>query len=365
MVQLLHSNRLFTSLPNKYPQVHIQNFLDISDTYITNECIQKYVKFVKDIMANKSKLAESQTVALIEECSSRILSKVKLQAKQIDPGSFIVKVTICKYCNTRSFCDLGASINLMSRSMLKKLGLGELKATTIFLQLVDHSVARIDGIIEDVLVQVGSLIFPIDFVILDFEPDPDVYFTLGHPFLATGGALIDVAAGGLTIKEYEKVEVFNVYQALKLLVVYEELSVIIVINEEVSAQCILAKDSVEIVMMGQDIEEDMEAKELASVLYMQNGPSPKPSLEEAPNLELKQLPAHLRYAFLGVNNTLPIIVSSTLSEIQVTTALEVLKRQKKAIRWQIDDLHDIIPILSMRRIFMEEEIRLMCNHNAG
>ncbi|XP_055800376.1 uncharacterized protein LOC129869787 [Solanum dulcamara] len=158
----------------------------------------------------------------------------KLPAKQKDLGSFTVQVTIGKYSNARGLCDLGASINLMSRSILKKLGLGELKATTILLQLADRSIARPDGIIEDVLVQVGSLIFLVDFVILDFEPNPNIPFILGRPFLATSGALIDVAAGRLTMRAHDKVEVFDVYHALKLPVVYEELSATTIIDEEVS-----------------------------------------------------------------------------------------------------------------------------------
>ncbi|XP_055814215.1 uncharacterized protein LOC129883616 [Solanum dulcamara] len=146
--------------------------------------IPKYAKFVKDIMANKSKLAEFKIMELTEECISRILNKVELPAKQKDLGSFTVEVTIGKYNNARGFCDLGVSINLMPRSMLKKLGLEELKSTIILLQLDDCSVARPDGIIEDVLVQEGSLIFPVDFIVLDFELDPEVPFILGPPFLA-------------------------------------------------------------------------------------------------------------------------------------------------------------------------------------
>lgn len=125
-------------------------------------------------MANKSKLVEYATVALTEECSSRILNKVKLPTKQKDPGSFTVKVTVGEGSNIGGLCDLGASINLMPTSIFHKLGLGKPRPTTIMLQLADRSVSRPDGIVEDVLVQVGSLIFPVDFVILDFEPDPAV-----------------------------------------------------------------------------------------------------------------------------------------------------------------------------------------------
>lgn len=82
-------------------------------------------------------------------------------------------------------CVLGASINLTPTSMFLKLGLGRTNPTTIMLQLVDRSVSRTDGIIEDVLVQVRSLILPVNFVNLDFEHDPQVPFILGNPFLAT------------------------------------------------------------------------------------------------------------------------------------------------------------------------------------
>lgn len=143
--------------------------------------IPKCAKYVKDIVANKSKLAEFETLALTEECSSRILNKVKLK----DPGSFTTHVTIGKCIIPRGLCDLSASINLMPRSIFKKLDLGHPKPTTILLQLVDRSVARPDSIIEDVLVQVGSLIFLVDFIILDFEPDLEAPFILRRPFLAT------------------------------------------------------------------------------------------------------------------------------------------------------------------------------------
>ena len=57
----------------------------------------------------------------------------------------------------------------------------------------------------------------------------------------------------------------------------------------------------------------------------------KPSIEEAPNLELKALPSHLRYEFLGNGDTLPIIIASELNEQQLESLVKVLKRFKRAI----------------------------------
>ena len=56
-------------------------------------------------------------------------------------------------------CDLGASINLMSLFLVKKLNLGELTLTTLSLQMVDHSLTYPQGILEDVLVKVDKFLY--------------------------------------------------------------------------------------------------------------------------------------------------------------------------------------------------------------
>ncbi|XP_073138509.1 uncharacterized protein [Henckelia pumila] len=93
---------------------------------------------------------------------------------------------------SKALCDLGASINLMSYSCFDKLGIGEVKPTTIFLQLADRSIKYRRGIVDDVLVKVDKFIFPVDFVVLDMEEDNEIPLILGRTFLATGKALIDV-----------------------------------------------------------------------------------------------------------------------------------------------------------------------------
>ena len=66
---------------------------------------------------------------------------------------------------------------------------------------------------------------------------------------------------------------------------------------------------------------------------MKNRESPpaKPSIEEAPKLELKSLPTHLEYELTGKGNTLPVIISSDLNEQQVESLLKVQKRFKRAM----------------------------------
>lgn len=95
----------------------------------------------------------------------------------------------------RALCDLGASINLMPLSIFKKLGLVEVKPTTVTLQLADRSIKYPRGVIKDVLVKVDKLIFPADFIVLDIKEDTKIHIVLGRLFLATGRVLIDVKKG--------------------------------------------------------------------------------------------------------------------------------------------------------------------------
>lgn len=169
-------------------------------------------KFMKELLTKKRKFREDETVALTEECSA-ILQR-KLPPKLKDPGSFTIPCTIGNMTIGKALCDLGASINLMPLSILKKLGEGEVKPTRMSLQLTDRSIKYPYGILEDVLVKIDKFIFPADFVILDMEEDVEIPLILGGPFLATGRALIDVQQGQLRLRVQDEEVIFNVFEAM-------------------------------------------------------------------------------------------------------------------------------------------------------
>ena len=73
----------------------------------------------------------------------------------------------------------------MPLSVVKRLSLRELTPTTMTLQMVDRSMVQPEGILEDVLIKVGKIIFPVDFVVMNIEEDKRVPVLLGRPFLAT------------------------------------------------------------------------------------------------------------------------------------------------------------------------------------
>ena len=99
--------------------------------------------------------------------------------------------------------------------MFKQLGVSECRPTTVTLQLAGRSHAYPKGKIEDVLVKVDKFIFPVDFIVLDFEAGKEVPIILGRPFLATGKTLIDVQKGELTMRMHDQQVTFNVLDAMK------------------------------------------------------------------------------------------------------------------------------------------------------
>ena len=132
-----------------------------------------------------------------------------------DPDSFTIPCTIGGTNFEKALCDLGASIKLMPFSIFRKLGLSEVKPTTISLQMANRSLTYPKGVIEDVLVKVDKFIVPVDFVVLDIEEDREIPLILGRPFLAMGRGLTDVHSGNLILRVTDEEVRFNIYHTMK------------------------------------------------------------------------------------------------------------------------------------------------------
>nr|GEU49706.1 reverse transcriptase domain-containing protein [Tanacetum cinerariifolium] len=81
----------------------------------------------------------------------------------------------------------------------------------------------------------------------------------------------------------------------------------------------------------------------------------KSSDDEPPEVELKELPPHLEYAFLGENNKWPVIISKDLSVNEKSALIEVLKSRKKAIAWKLTDIRGIDPEFCSHKILLEDD----------
>ena len=72
-------------------------------------------------------------------------------------------------------------------------------------------------------------------------------------------------------------------------------------------------------------------------------------------LDLQPLPIELKYAFLGGRMHCPVVISSLLSNPQEVSLLQILHKNKKAIRWKISDLKGISSTVCTHHIYLEEE----------
>ncbi|KAA3472891.1 hypothetical protein EPI10_023314 [Gossypium australe] len=151
--------------------------------------IYKYVKYLKEILANHRKVKKGDQISIDASCSMIITKNIPQKLK--DSGS-TVPIEIGDINFSKALCDLRANINLKPLSIYKKLGLGELKNTNITQQLTDISSVQPKWVLEDVLVTVCNFVIPIDFVILKFEEDCEIPILLVRPFLPTSRSCIDL-----------------------------------------------------------------------------------------------------------------------------------------------------------------------------
>nr|GFC34197.1 reverse transcriptase domain-containing protein [Tanacetum cinerariifolium] len=88
----------------------------------------------------------------------------------------------------------------------------------------------------------------------------------------------------------------------------------------------------------------------------------KSSVDEPPEVELKDLPPHLEYAFLEGNNKLPVIIAKELGEEEKVALIKVLKSHKRAIAWKLSDIQGINPEFCTHKILMEEDYKPVVQH---
>ncbi|XP_020417999.1 uncharacterized protein LOC109948709 [Prunus persica] len=324
--------------------------------------IPRYAKFLKELCTNKRTFKEHETVALSEEVSAVLLRKLPPKLK--DPGSFTIPCLIGNQRFEHALLDLGASINLMPFSVFESLNLGELKKTSVSIQLADRSIKYPKGVLEDVLVKVNELIFPTDFLVLEMEevpiPGKDLPLILGRPFMRTARTKIDVYEGILTMAFDEETVEFKVFDALKYpnddhacfsMDVLERM-----VQETFNASQEETPLERALIQSPETVNEEGNTafNSIFEPLPLSTNKL-VPSIVKAPQVELKPLPENLKYAYLGDEKTLPVIIASNLSASEEDKLIRVLREHKTALGWTIADIRGISPTKCMHRIFSEGE----------
>nr|GEW31626.1 DNA-directed DNA polymerase [Tanacetum cinerariifolium] len=298
----------------------------------------KFASTIKSLLANKDKLFELVKVPLNENCLAMLLKK--LPEKLRDPSKFLIPCDFLGIDVCHALADLGTSINLMPLSIWKKLSLTELTPTRMTLELADRSITHSKGAAKDVFVKVGKFYFPTYFVVVDFEADPRVPLILGRSFLRIGRALIEVYGEEITLRVNDKFVTFNLNQTMRYSSTYDDNYV-----NRVDVIDIACEEFV------QDVPRMNFVKE---PIVKSSSPTLTPFGEKPPELELKELPSHLEYAFLKETNKLPVIIAKDLKDVENEALLKVLKSHKQEIAWKISDIKGNDLRFCTHKILMEE-----------
>ncbi|XP_027166496.1 uncharacterized protein LOC113766512 [Coffea eugenioides] len=279
----------------------------------------KYARFLKGLCTNRNKLNLQDKVRVGENVS--VVLQKKLQQKCKDPGS--------------------------------------LKDTRVVIQLADRSNVYPEGVVEDVLVKVNEFIFPADIYIVDMNDKTSVNsaaLLLGRPFMSTARTKIDVHEGTLSVEFDGETITFNIFDAMKYPDDTESVNYVSITNSIVQdhLEQNFMEEKLEFVLQqsktNADVESEDEEDTLEAIMTLHSLPVLSdrsvdsflplptsnerilPSVEQALELELNELSKHLKYAYLGDRNTLPVIIAKDLTAVQEEKLLRVLREYKPAIR---------------------------------
>nr|GEU94521.1 hypothetical protein [Tanacetum cinerariifolium] len=267
----------------------------------------KFASTIKSLLANKDKLFELAKIPLNENYSAMLLKK--LPVKLGDPSKFLYHLSPPKLTPTR-----------------------------MTLELADQSIIHPKGVAKDVFVKVGKFYFPTDFVVVNFEADPLVPLILGRSFLRTGHALIDVYGEEIILRVNDEAKMLGfsnnflggnptltsepiISDSSPSFTPFEGSDFIL---EEIEAYLKDESISPETGHVNSDPEGDIYLIEKLlnddpfqlTPMDLKQGEviKAKSSVEEPPDLELKDLPSNLEYAYLEGADKLLIIIAKDLKD---------------------------------------------------
>ncbi|GJZ30827.1 reverse transcriptase domain-containing protein [Tanacetum coccineum] len=328
----------------------------------------KFASMFKSLLNNKEKLFDLDKTPVNENCSAVIVKK--FPEKLGDPNKFLIPCDFPEIVECLALADLGASINLIPLSIWKKLSLPKLTPTRMILELADRSTTSPSENAEDVFVKVGK----------------------------TAHALIDVYGEELTLRVDDEAITFKVGQTSRYSYnnakSVNRIDVIDISCEEYAQEVLgfsdsstrgdfileeieacLTNDSIpsgiddadfdpegDLLLLEKLLNDDPSSPLPLKELHFEEIKTIKSSIDDPPELELKDLPSHLEYAFLEGTDKLPVIISKELKDEKKSALLKVLKSHKRAIAWKIFDIKGIDPSFCSHKILMEDNFKPTVQH---
>ncbi|XP_076954069.1 uncharacterized protein LOC143628334 [Bidens hawaiensis] len=245
---------------------------------------------------------------------------------------------------TRVVLDLGAGVSILPGGLYDQYDFGLLRKADTTVVLADLTLKLPRGIMTNVIVMIEDFYYPVDFLVLEYvtvdsKRQPNVI--LGRPFLATANALINCRTEVVDMDFGNKNLRLNVFSNVSNSLVSDECFADEVINglnpheseDDATEECaICCRKTVKHVLQLQEEEKAVElyAASIGKPPWSQQverlpdtiDSQLRPSLESPPAIELKELPKHLKYVFLGEGETLPAIIAANLEDEQEKALVE-------------------------------------------
>nr|GEZ31165.1 reverse transcriptase domain-containing protein [Tanacetum cinerariifolium] len=334
----------------------------------------KFVATLKALIGNKEKLSEMARTLMNEHCSTVILNK--FLRKLGDPSKFLIPCEFPRMDECLALADLGANINLMPLSVWEGLSLLELTLTCMTLELADRLVFKPIGIAKDVLVKV--------------ETKPSLYSANYNQMTANKIdviceeysqevlGFIDVTASG-NPTPYDDPIVSTTCPTLTSFgdsdfLLFEEANAFLGLKDDLNSpefNLFYYNPKGDILLL----ETILNSKPLPPLsnheqylplfkkeLKVCEAKTVKSSVDEPPEVELKDLPPHLEYTFLEGGNKLPVIIAKELGDGEKFALIKVLKSHKRAIACKLSDIQGINPEFYTHKILMEEDYKPAVQH---
>ena len=302
---------------------------------------------------------DRDTTSYLKRCT-----KDKNAGKQILSCSFGCKSYF-------GLCDPGSPVNIIHYGLYAKL-LDEiapctLEPTDVIIKLADKTERKPCGILKDVNIIIGSLIYPIDIYVLMILEDKDCPIVFGTTFLYVVGAhikkksismkwgdgMIKFPFSSILSKPYEEEAQDKEEQKLNQLGdsspnTKDEFERVWVRPESLFEDG--EKEEIEMIMDATPIV-CSRLNKVYEVLERKGD-------EELPPPTLKPLPKGLRYDFIDNTETFPVIVNAILSGKEKATLLVVLSKHHKALGYSMKDVKGIHPSIYSHVIPIEERAKL-------
>nr|GEY94735.1 DNA-directed DNA polymerase [Tanacetum cinerariifolium] len=331
----------------------------------------------ENLLSHKEKLFKVATNTLVNENCLAVILK-KLPEKLRDPDKFLIPCNFSEIPECLALANLGASINLMPLSIWRKLFLLELNPTQMILELADRSTTRPTGIAEDVFVRVGKFHFPANFVVVDYDVDPQVLLILGRPFLRTGGDFIleEIESHDLVPREIDYEDISKFFSTFPIPMencdfFFKKSERFTSVPEFETFRFDPEEENIDVSLLEYEYFYSEGDIRLLEIFLNEDPSSPLPlkeiktkelksvksSIDEPLDLELKDLPSHLEYAFLEGTDKLPVIIAKNLKDDEKERLIKVLKSHKHAITWKLSDIKGINLHFCTHKILMEDDFK--------